>query len=769
MNLDSGEKTHRGVNKVYKRIKTVLGSTTVLFAVTVVLLILAVADALGAVDLSPFSGALLFAAAVTVSIMLLGQFSFGLSGRTVRFLKKLIVIAAILEIFVFNFNSFHLLFGNYERQTLDISSANVVNFNTKTWQNMSNGNASLEFVSLDVPIGTLTVNAYSDRNASVNINIDFTDDTYSARYRTGEANISPIRNDERSRTVPCNFSGDVHKLKLLFSASDGEKITVKSIEINRPIDFSFSPVRFFLIIFLSVAVYILTVSAKLKKSFSESEKTVSRVAYAFTAVLIAVALALTNAGRYKDYDHSIMKDFTLTTGNQMTKELVDAFEDGHTYLNIEPSDKLMALENPYDRSQRDEEQIGAHPWDHLLYNGKIYSYYGIAPVVLLFLPYHLLTGYYFPSFWAVWLFGCIGIFFLTKLYLLFMRKFFKDIRSSIVLMGLFMMQFISGVWFDFHISKFYEIAQTSGFACVAAGAYFMLKSNVIGGGEVSKLNAALSSVFLSLAVLCRPTLAVYCLAALIFIGAGVLKLRDNKSADKSAAKTYLPYLLCALLPFILIGSVQMLYNYMRFGSVFDFGIQYSLTVNDFIRAEYHTHFVLIGLFNYLFAIPRSSSTFPFLSFYSVEQFNPQGYYFIAVASALGILWKALPMFAYAKGAKAYSLCDRKNRRLYTAMLTAVCVIAPFIIMCSVWESGYTPRYGLDFNWQMLMGALIIAFVIYRRCKENTKRHLNTLMTVSLVICLILCFAQTYNFVIDSLPVDIKAQALSFGRLFEFLR
>ncbi len=762
-------RVHRGIKEACGKLKSVISLTTVQFAAVVAILILAVADALGVLDLSPFSGALLFAEAVIVAVMLLGQFSFGLSVRTIRFLKRLIIIAAGLEIFVFNFNSFHLLFGNYERQTLDISRAEVINFDEKTGQNRSKGSASLEFLSLDVPIGTLTVNAYSDKNASVDIAVDFTDDTYSARYRTGEASISPIRDNERSFTVPCNFSGDVHKLKLSFTAGDGEIITVRSIEINRPIEFSFSPVRFFLIVLLSAAVYILTVSAKLKKSFCENEKTVKRVAYVFTAALIAVALALTNAGRYKDEDHSIMKDLTLTTGNQMTKELVDAFEDGHTYLDIEPSDKLMALENPYDRSQRDEAQIGAHPWDHLLYNGKIYSYYGIAPVVTLFLPYHLLTGHYFPSFWAVWLFGCIGIFFLTKLYLLFVQKFFKDIRSSIVLMGLFMMQLISGVWFNFHISEFYEIAQTSGFACVAAGAYFMLKSNVIGGGEVSRLNAALSSVFLSLAVLCRPTLAVYCLAALIFIAAGVLKLRDNKSADKSAAKTYLPYLLCALLPFILIGSVQMLYNYIRFGSVFDFGIQYSLTVNDFTKAEYHTHFVLIGLFNYLFAIPRSSSTFPFLNFYSVEQFNPQGYYFVAVYSALGILWKALPVFAYAKGAKAYSLCDRKNRRLYTAMLTAVCVIAPFIIMCSVWESGYSPRYGLDFNWQILLGALVISFVIYRRCKENTKRHLNTLMTVSLVICLILCFAQMYNFIIDSLPTDIKAQALSFGRLFEFLR
>ena len=42
-----------------------------------------------------------------------------------------------------------------------------------------------------------------------------------------------------------------------------------------------------------------------------------------------------------------------------------------------------------------------YSWDHVYFDGKYYSYYGIAPVVLLFLPYHKLTGYYFPDSLAV--------------------------------------------------------------------------------------------------------------------------------------------------------------------------------------------------------------------------------------------------------------------------------------------------------------------------------------------------------------------------------
>ena len=90
----------------------------------------------------------------------------------------------------------------------------------------------------------------------------------------------------------------------------------------------------------------------------------------------------------------------------MTQELVDAFENKQVHLLEEPSAELNALENPYDKNARDSSDAYVL-WDHVYYNHHYYSYYGIAPVVLLFLPYHLITGYYFSSTVAVLLFSCI--------------------------------------------------------------------------------------------------------------------------------------------------------------------------------------------------------------------------------------------------------------------------------------------------------------------------------------------------------------------------
>lgn len=727
--------------------------------------LLGVLDLFKILPITPFRGAVFFLMLIIAVEVLLTSIEAKHPLKELHFLKKLVLFIAVLEMTVFQFNSFHLLGGDYPQQTLPIENAATNNFDKGSHQNIGSGTTVLEFNDIYLPIGTLTLDLESDCRASVYANISISDDTHAALYRDHIANAKILKDFERTQTVPCNFSGKVHSLKITFDSNDGEYITVNEIRVNQPILFHVSAIRCLIFLIIGMVMYLLICSDILKKDYADNKSLVNKAAAVFTLLLTLTALLLTNAGRYANQSHSISRDFHSNYGNQISQEIVDAFEDGHTYLRETPSDTLLSLSNPYDDSQRTASDIGYYAWDHLLYNGKYYSYYGIGPVITLFLPYHLLTGNYFPSSWAVFLFGVLGIIFLTKLYLCFMEKFFGKIRSSIILSGLILMQMVTGIWFCFNVPNFYEIAQTSGFVCVTAGAFFLISSNVIGDGKIKRARLAISSVLLSLGVLCRATTAVYCICALIFIFAGFLKLKDSK--PKNIKKEYITYFLSALLPFAIIGSGQMIYNYVRFDSFFDFGIQYSLTINDFTNSQYHTHFVLIGLFNYLLALPKFSPRFPFFDFSAVETFNPQGYYFVATATACGLLWKALPVLSLAKAKSAYRISQSKYKKLYAIMLLAVSVIAPFAVMFSIWESGYGGRYCVDFAWQILIGALTIAFTVYQKCQENTKRHLNSAMAVSALISVILAFAQTYNWVFDSMAEGWRETALAFGRLFEF--
>lgn len=734
-----------------------------LYVAFIPLILLAIADIAGLIPLVPFQGGVFFIVFTGIICIELYMLQNENNQTILRHLRNAILFAAITELAVFQWNSFHLFGGNYPEIALDLSQAVSTNFDSASGNNLDQGEISLEFSDINIPIGTIYFDLETNQSVYNDILIDMSDDTNSA-YRTSIATARVIPGNARSQSIVCNFSGNVHSIRFRYNAAEGETVTLHAVTLNRPINIYISFVRLLFLFILYFCPVMLTRSKWARKSITDNRRSVHVCAYILTAAFMLTALFLANLGRYGDPDHSLKKDFQSESGNQITQEIVDAFEAGHVYLDRVPSDELLALENPYDRSQRNG--ISA-PWDHLLFNGKIYSYYGIAPVLLLFLPYHKLTGYYFPTVWAVLLFGCIGIFFMTKLYLYFMYQFFPKMQTAPIICGLALMQMISGAWFCFVNPLFYEIAQMAGFACTMSGFYFLIRANVIGEGKISFWRLTMSAICLGLGVLSRPTLALYCIAAMLFLWMGLRKQIYN--GIKKIRPDVVKYLLCALLPYMILGGIQMFYNYARFGSVFEFGIQYSLTINDFLNVEYHSHFALIGLYNYLIAIPDFKPEFPFFDSHPVETFNPQGYYFVATYSAVGILWKALPIFAYLKGKKAYKLTENKNKRMYMLMLIAVCIVIPFAIIFSIWQYGYAARYCVDFAGQILIGALIIAFIIYQKCSDEMKKHLTSLITFSMILCFLLTFGQTYSWIVKSLSTDLQSKALSFARLFEIWR
>ena len=68
------------------------------------------------------------------------------------------------------------------------------------------------------------------------------DDT-NAAYRVGIAKAQILSGYQRTGTVPCNFSGNVHKLRITISTDDKAELAVRAITVNKPVAFCFSFVR----------------------------------------------------------------------------------------------------------------------------------------------------------------------------------------------------------------------------------------------------------------------------------------------------------------------------------------------------------------------------------------------------------------------------------------------------------------------------------------------------------------------------------------------
>lgn len=677
-----------------------------------------------------------------------------------KFLKKLsicivvlFVIVTSVNLCVMNFTPINRLLGGYEEQKLDLSRADGANitYNDDGTITLGEGYAELEFTGIDARVGSIGFDIdFGDSKKGGKVCADFADAT-SSYYRKNLTRLTIGKNFDN--VMVCNFSGDVSRLRFEISLDDYQSATLKGITLNQ----SISPMHiaeivglwFLVALGLTILIYMIANPVGARKKFSENRVGCARVAAFITAAAMVFTVCLTVTNVMKGWS-TTHYSFTSQEGNQISKELVDAFEHHQVNLLEEPSEDLLKLDNPYEYVKRDAEVgSGNFLWDHCFYNGKYYSYYGIGPVLALFLPYHLITGYYFPSGWATLMFSLIGILFLTKIYLAVIEKKFRDLPTNTVTAGLITLQLSSGIMFSAARPLFYELAIASGFMCVAIGAYLLMTSNILWDGKISYVRLGFASFFLGYAVLCRPTLAVYCIAALFFFAGGLKKALDGLE-KRQKTRTFFKYAAVALVPLGIIALGQMTYNYLRFDNPLDFGIQYSLTINDFTHAEFHWKYVLINMYAYLFNMPHfTPRKFTYLAS-SAERFGINGYTFFDDAGknlvSVGIIYRALPMFAYLFSGKALQRVEKKKRVLPILLIGVTCVLMPLVIIFSSWESGYAVRYNADFSWQMVIGALVVAFTLYKSIKsESTKKLVDLIFTFSTVVCVYVNIAQLIAF------------------------
>ena len=720
-----------GSKKPSKKLSAVRRASRV---AALLLVLAAAAEASGLFSAAPYSGAFLLLGAAA-----------GLSGLICLYNKKhrynialtavkALLAAAVLEVTLFNTPTYRLFPGSYGE--MNFSAAEL-----SEEDNISVSGSNTAFFGFD-DIDEEVADVYIDLDYGKNtkgalVTIDSMDETNTAVYRDAVASQLIAAGKPHSQYVQLHLSGNVSSLKVSVAPLDNGAINIKGISFNRQIPMHISWPRLLFIVFCACLVSLMLRGSALQKSVSDNRKLCHTASVLITDIACIAAILVTFV---KMDNYSITDIMKRPGGDQVTQELVDAFESGSTRILEEPSDELRSFSDPYGGDARDKAGL-KYKWDHVYYNGHYYSYYGIAPVVLVFMPYHLITGYYFPDSIAILLFAIIGIIGLTKLYMMFLKKLFPKAPTGIAICGLIIIQTVSGIWFSIGRPEFYEIALAAGLAALTWAVYFLLSADIIGTGRPSLPRTAVSSLIFAIAVLCRPTLVLYCIAAAVFMLMAVPRIRksvpdDRKKRNRSTAK----YLLCAILPMACIGLVQMWYNYDRFGSPFEFGIQYSLTINNFTKTQFHTRLSWIPVYNYFFNPPVFSASYPIISS-EYQSMNAGGFFyydFPSTGNTSGLFFLALPMFAYLLSFRALKQLGSRKNKLTAAFYTGVpCLLIPFGIVASVWESGYAVRYMADFAWQSLLGAFAVIFFLYGRTDDRTKKKL-----VSGFMCFAVMWALT---------------------------
>lgn len=677
-----------------------------------------------------------------------------------RFCLVTILLIIFAEFFAFNYKTFLINPFNaskYTQRFFSVEDATYkgleYNKESKTYR-VTSDNPTI-FFDINMPVKTMALSAQKvyDKGHTLDAKINYSTTSCSS-YRKSPKSFSITPYVKNSKYVTCSYFGSVINIALELDATEGETIKLDGLQINPRIPFSFSFLRVIALFTICFLLYLFFRHPIFKSSLNLENSFHIMAIYAtiFSFVFLVVVT-------YFIYVGDVNWLFN-ESGNQMTEELVDAFENGSVSLLDEVPKGLLSLKDPYDINQRIESGINIK-WDHLLYNGKYYSYYGIAPVITLFLPYHMITGYYFSSSLACLLYTLGAAIFVPLCFLSIVKNWFKRTNLNIVILGMITTFFSSCALINVMSYNFYEIAQSSALFNLSIGFFFMLNSGIFTKDKIKLCNLFLSSLFMSLGVLSRATCGLYAIAMVIWIIYGFFQYKKQNNTIFSTVK----YIAFSITPYIIFGSMQMIYNYLRFGNPLEFGIKYTLTIYNYLNIDMHFSLIMVSIVNMLFTLPVVNSTFPFIHD-NFDSLGVNGYYFIATKPAFGVFPSVLPALSIFYAPKLAGRFNLYNKIKLCLIWLIPGVIMPVILVAMTWQYGYAMRYYADFGWQLCLAGFTVILYVYARLKNpSLKKWLFYLLFAATIWCSS-CYMSD---VLATNPIDAVAKNLDGAAIYYKLK
>jgi len=431
-------------------------------------------------------------------------------------------------------------------------------------------------------------------------------------------------------------------------------------------------------------------------------------------------------------DHeNVLYPFTGLLENQNGyAQQFDAFLKGQLHLDFAPDKRILSLDNPYLPDARTAS--GAwYPWDRALFEGKYYSYFGIAPILTVYFPYYSLTGALPAPQTVCFIFALLATVAVALLVLRLVRLFVPNCNFCALVLAVVAAEAGSLIYMLQASADMYYIAVLGGilhlmlFLLFAFCAYRQEKTGLC------VLFSLLSALNLVLTVLSRPNMALYAVVCIpifccIFFGKEV-------SLPQSIVK-----LLSFTMPAALGAAFVMWYNFARFGSVLEFGARYQLTVCDVSTYHLSAGLLLPALYHYFFQFPQLKTDFPYIAL-TYESF-PHGAGYLYVAKMLGAF--SFPSLTGIVLSPVTFQRKRSNVKPLTFTLAfACCVTLAFLDTCF---GGVCVRYLADVAPIAAVFSGVILLDLQTLFMKNSKRVQSA---VFLVVCLLFLLTAFVGFLL----------------------
>lgn len=389
----------------------------------------------------------------------------------------------------------------------------------------------------------------------------------------------------------------------------------------------------------------------------------------------------------------------------------DALAKGQVHLNLPVPHELTTLPNPYDPMARNNLLNHSVPhmyWDYAYYKGHWYSYFGVLPAVLLFLPYRLITsiwipgGAMLPTTVATFVFLIAFLIAGSLLVIRIIENTVKNASLGTVSISLALF-FISAntvyLWFR---TSFYSVPMAASLFFTSLGLWFYL--GAFGNSKTNSFrNIASGSFFIALNLGCRPTFVIAVLFAIPVLYPILKKSFNDFSKDWKKAEYWripLLYATAWILPAVITAIPFGMYNLLRFGSPLNFGNEYQITITDMTTMRLPSQNILPSILSYIALPLRLIPTFPWIGIQPVA-FDRWQY----AEPMIGGMFVLSPL-ALVSSFAALAMRKRCLHKISWNISITSLIIGVFLIVFDSLKAGIGWRYIADFAWTFAITAIV---------------------------------------------------------------
>ncbi|NEG70216.1 hypothetical protein F6S87_06350 [Bifidobacterium sp. BRDM6] len=538
----------------------------------------------------------------------------------------------------------------------------------------------------------------------------------------------------------------------------GSIVPISNIRANVRVPFNFNWARVAVMAFVVLLVWLWRPGSRLWRMRLDTSSVRQRCWLAgILGVAGAVSLAVVVQQIATSFPLAFHLDGGYTYDFDQYGHVADALLHGHVWLDLPVPDQLAALANPYDVTAREALKAqGVTPiyWDYAFHDGHWYSYFGVLPALLLFLPFQAVTslfglgtdgaGMMLPASCAELLLMFGFLVFATLLVVRLLRRCCPRISLAATSMTCALFLFGSNAVYLWYRTNFYSIPFAASLFLCTMGLWFWLGAArpaptrrrrngtvhrywSVPGSDAPALSLArvgAGALCIAATVGCRPTFALTAILAFpVFwpqiramwrlatgvrrraVAAGSSANRHDpagrtgeSSTARTVAATIAKPLVAVLLPAVALLAVVCWYNIARFGSPFDFGNDYQITVTDMTVFSTPLKNMAGTLFYYLLLPLRFTSRFPFLEISP----TPLPEWSFTEPSVGGLLLLA-PAVVFALAAPFVR--KRFARTGCWGLMVWSLALGVVLLLFDARVGGFGWRYMCDFGWLFMIAAV----------------------------------------------------------------